>query len=382
MPMEQVHLVEALAAHLGIEVIAAVLEPARLEDFIGGQGHLLDAVGELVGVPTVLRVAAVGVDAAEDPQRHGGGDLMMKTVPGQRRVVGLDVHFDFVFQAVLMQEAEHSGAVVIVLVLGRLLGLGLDQQVTRKADLVLVLHHHAHKTPELFALALEVGVEQGFITLTTTPQHIVGALEPQRGIHRAEHLGGGEGEHLWVWVARRPGGKARVAEAIGSAPQQLDAGLFLMALQVVDHLREVVAVLLERAAFGRHIGVVKAVVVDAQLGKKLKRRLGLADRHLHRIATALPRAFERPHPKHIRPRPHEGMPVTSRHAQVLPHGLAEDQLVGVVVTKREGRGAGRAFEAHLLDTGEVRHGVFLIVLGGVWILATAPGRLIMKITKV
>ncbi|QDG59973.1 hypothetical protein NIBR502773_26805 [Pseudomonas sp. NIBRBAC000502773] len=51
------------------------------------------------------------------------------------------------------------------------------------------------------------------------------------------------------------------------------------------------------------------------------------------------------------------------------------------MAKGEGGIAAGTFEANLVDTGEVRHGVFLIVLGGVWILATAPGPLIMKITK-
>jgi hypothetical protein len=76
------------------------------------------------------------------------------------------------------------------------------------------------------------------------------------------------------------------------------------------------------------------------------------------------------------------VPITGGHAQVLAHRFAEDQFIGVVVAKGERGVAGRAFEADLLDTGEVRHGVFLIVLGGVWILATALGLPIMKITKV
>ncbi|MDF9769433.1 hypothetical protein OKW09_001718 [Pseudomonas rhodesiae] len=150
---------------------------------------------------------------------------------------------------------------------------------------------------------------------------------------------------------------------------------------MVDHLRKVVAVLLERTAFWRHIGVVKTVIVDAQLGEKLKGCLGLADGHIHRLTAALPRALEGAHPEHIGARPHEGVPITRGHAQVLAHRFAEDQLVGVVMAKGEGSIAVGAFEANLLDTGEVRHGVFLIVLGGVWILATAPRPPIMKITK-
>lgn len=81
--MEQINLIEALAANLGVEVVPAILEPASLEDFIGGQGHFFDAVGELIGVPAVLRITAVGIDAAENTQRDGCCNLVMKAMTGQ-----------------------------------------------------------------------------------------------------------------------------------------------------------------------------------------------------------------------------------------------------------------------------------------------------------
>jgi hypothetical protein len=104
---------------------------------------------------------------------------------------------------------------------------------------------------------------------------------------------------------------------------------------VIDHLREVVAVFLERAAFGCHVGVVKAVVIDTQLGEKLKGRSpcrwpGPSARR------CAPRALEGAHAKHIRPWPDEGVPITGGHAQVLAHRFAEDQFIGVVVAKGEG----------------------------------------------
>ncbi|MNN25709.1 hypothetical protein D3C81_1391940 [compost metagenome] len=116
-----------------------------------------------------MRIATVGVDAAENPQRNGRGNLVMEAMPGQGRVVGLDVDLDFVLQPELLKKAEHGGAVVIVLVFGRLLRLGFDQQVAGETDLVLVLDHHAHKAAELFAFTLQVRVEQGFVAFATAP---------------------------------------------------------------------------------------------------------------------------------------------------------------------------------------------------------------------
>ncbi len=164
---------------------------------------------------------------------------------GQCGVVGLDIDLDLVFQAVLLQKTEHRGAVVIVLMFGRLLWLGLDQQITLETDLVLVFNDHAHETTELFAFTLEVGIEQGFVAFATAPQHVVGPFETLGGIHCAEHLGRGVGEHFRVRVAGSACGEAWVAEAVGRAPQQFYAALLLMALQVIDHVLEVVAIFLQ-----------------------------------------------------------------------------------------------------------------------------------------
>src|SRR6185369_13543458 len=65
--MEQVVAAHALAAQLRVEVEPAAREPARPDDLVQGERELVDRVRELVGVPAVLCVAAVGVDAAEQP---------------------------------------------------------------------------------------------------------------------------------------------------------------------------------------------------------------------------------------------------------------------------------------------------------------------------
>ena len=65
--------------------------------------------------------------------------------------------------------------VEIVLVLGRLLRLRLDQDRALEADLLLVLDDHRQEAAELRQLALHVGVEERLVTLAPAPQNVVRA---------------------------------------------------------------------------------------------------------------------------------------------------------------------------------------------------------------
>jgi hypothetical protein len=61
---------------------------------------------------------------------------VLEGVAGQRRVVGLDVELEVLLEAVGAQEGDPAGDVEVVLVLGRLLRLGLDQELALEADLL------------------------------------------------------------------------------------------------------------------------------------------------------------------------------------------------------------------------------------------------------
>jgi hypothetical protein len=75
-------------------------------------------------------------------------------------VVDFDVDPHFLRQTVLLQEGEHGGDVAVVLVLGGLEGLGLDEDRALEADAVLVLHDHGEEAAVVIELALQVGVEK------------------------------------------------------------------------------------------------------------------------------------------------------------------------------------------------------------------------------
>ena len=128
------------------------MPPARRISY-SGSDEVLDRVRELVGVPAVLRVAAVGVDAAQHPVGGRERDLVVEAVAGQRGVVRLDVDPVLALEAVADEEAVDGRDVVVVLVLGRLHRLGLDEQLALEADLVLVLGDEVQEPGELLALA-------------------------------------------------------------------------------------------------------------------------------------------------------------------------------------------------------------------------------------
>ena len=149
--------------------------------------------------------------AAEDPVRDRVGDLVVEAVPGQRRVVRLDVDPVLALEAVADEEAVDGRDVVVVLVLGRLHRLRLDEQLPVEPDLVLVLGDEVQEPGELVALALEVGVEQGVVALAAAPQHVVLAAEALGDLEHVLDLGRGVGEDLGIGVGRGAGLVARVA---------------------------------------------------------------------------------------------------------------------------------------------------------------------------
>lgn len=59
----------------------------------------------------------------------------------------------------------------------RLLRLGLNIEVAVKSDASAIFHSHAHKRSYVFLLKFNIGVQQSFVALSSTPEHIAPAAE-------------------------------------------------------------------------------------------------------------------------------------------------------------------------------------------------------------
>ena len=117
-------------------------------------------------------------------------------------MVRLDVDAVLALEAVRDEEAVDGRDVVVVLVLGRLHRLGLDEELAPEPDPVLVLGDEVQEPGELGALAPEVRVEQRVVALAATPQHVVLAAEPLGDLEHVLDLRRGVGEDLGIGVGR------------------------------------------------------------------------------------------------------------------------------------------------------------------------------------
>ena len=174
-----------------------------------------------------------------------------KRMPGEHRVALLDVDLHLVLEPVALQEAVHRRHVVVVLVLGRLLRLRLDQDRALEADLVLVLDDQVEEPAELVELALQVGVEQRLVALAAAPEHVVRAAQPMRHVEHVFTCRGRVGEHFRIGIGRRARHVAAVGEQVRRAPEQLDAGLAIFRSKLSTICVEVLRVLGEARALGR-----------------------------------------------------------------------------------------------------------------------------------
>src|SRR6478736_3162327 len=342
--VEQVFGIHALTAQLGVEIHAARTEPAALQDRVHHEADFGDVVRELVGVPTEQRVAAVHVDAAEEAVGDRVSHFVLEAVAGEDGVVGFDVDLVFLLQAVALEEGVHGGTVEVVLVLGRLFRLRLDQERALEADLGLVLGHQGQEAAELIALALHVGVEQGLVAFTPTPEHVILTLERERHVQRLAHLSGRVGEDFRIGIGGSATHVARVAEQVGGAPQELHARACHLALGASDQTVEVSVALLQGSALGSHVAIVEGVERRAELLEELEGDLQLQLRGLDRVLDLEPRPIEGTSPEHVTARPRERVPVADGAAEVLGHALAQDLLVLVVVLERKRVRAVFAFE--------------------------------------
>jgi hypothetical protein len=87
------------------------------------------------------------------------------------------LNLKMLLQAVGAQEGDAAGDVEVVLVLGRLLRLGLDEELALEADALGVVDRHVDERGEVVLLALQVGVEERLVTLAAAPEDVVFAAE-------------------------------------------------------------------------------------------------------------------------------------------------------------------------------------------------------------
>ena len=268
---EDILKIGGVAARLGVEVGAAVLEASAADDFHHGLRQLVVVDGELVCVPSVLLVAAIGVDAAQHAGIHGAGQFVLEGVSGQSGVVHLDVHLEVLVQAVSAQEADNGLCVNIVLVLGGLHGLRFYEEGALEAFCSGIVAGSAQHGGQVFLLTLLVGIQQGHVAFATAPEDIACAAQLDGGVDGVLYLHNCAGYYVEVGIRGGAVHVALVAEDVGRAPEQLDVGELLHLLEgIVGNDLHALFVFLDGGTLLDEVHVVEAEVVNAQLVHQLE----------------------------------------------------------------------------------------------------------------
>src|SRR5687767_8627658 len=100
----------------------------------------------------------------------------------QSGVIRFDIDLHILLEAVLEQKAVNGGGVEVILMLGRLVRFGLDENRALESDPVLVVNYESEESAHLVELSFEIGVQQGVIAFTASPHDVVLAPEALRRI--------------------------------------------------------------------------------------------------------------------------------------------------------------------------------------------------------
>ena len=228
-----------------------------------------------------------------------------------------------------------AAAVVVVLMLSRLLGLGFEVELPLEADLLGIVDGHVHELGEVLELALHVGVPEGLIAFAAAPERVAMAAKLLGDLQGLLHLRRGEGERIGVGTSGGAVDVAGIAEQIGRPPEQLDAGPLHLFLDDLDYGVEVLVALGQRGAFGGDVAIVEAEERGRQFLHELEGHADPFLGHRHIVAATLPGPEHGAGAKRVGTTAAHGVPVSDTEAEMIFHGLAGHDLGFVVVTERQ-----------------------------------------------
>src|SRR5690554_5337943 len=102
---------------------------------------------------------------------------MLEGMPGQCRMVCLNIEFKISIQSVVTQKANSRGRIEIILMLHWFLGFGFNIEITSKTNGTAILYRHFHQSGNIIKLQLHICVKKRLIALTSAPEHITFAIK-------------------------------------------------------------------------------------------------------------------------------------------------------------------------------------------------------------
>ena len=289
MSNEQILKIGRVTTDLSIEVGTAITQTTVADDFHHSLCQLEVVDGELVGIPSILSITTVSVNRTQHTCVNSTSQLMLEGMTSQCGVVHLDVHLEVLIQAMCLQETDNGLSVNIILVLRRLHGLRLNKECALESLAACIVASHAKHHGHVLLLSLLVGVQQAHVTLTTTPEHIVGTTELNGSIDRILNLNDSTSYDVEVRVGRSTVGITLVTKDISGTPKQFDVGELLhLLLSIVGDGLHALFILSDGGSLLNEVYIVEAEVLNTQLIHDLEASVHLILGPLNRAFSLVP----------------------------------------------------------------------------------------------
>ena len=158
---------------------------------------------ELIGIPSVLIVSAVGINGAQHAVVDRHCQFMLEGMSGQRSMVDFDVHLEILVQTVCLQKADNRFGIHVILVLGGFHRLGFNEEGTGKSFAAGIVACQGQHLCQMFLFALLVRVEKGHISFAATPENIIHTAQLDCGIDGILDLDSSTGHDIKVRIRCR-----------------------------------------------------------------------------------------------------------------------------------------------------------------------------------
>src|SRR6516225_70741 len=118
MCMKNVLQVGGIPSCLGIKIYSTPAKSACLKYDKHGLHQVIEVNGELIGIPAVLGITPVGINASQQAGVRGYLQFVLEGMAGKSGVIHFYVQFEILIQPVMTKKSNHRGSGVIILVLG------------------------------------------------------------------------------------------------------------------------------------------------------------------------------------------------------------------------------------------------------------------------
>ena len=271
-------------------------------------------------------------------------------------MVDFDIKFEIFVQPKMTQEADDCFGIVVVLVLGRLHGFGLNEKRAFKPIFSSIISSHGQELAKVFFFTLHVCVEQGHIAFSTSPEYVIFSTQLDGGIYCIFHLRSRKSYRAKVRVGGSTIHVAWIAKHVGSTPEELHTTCLLVGCSIGSDGLHAAFVGRQGWALFDQVYIVEAVIIHPYFIEKFKGSIHFVFCTLHWIGACVPRMHNSTWTKRISTGTAEGVPIGNSKFKVLLHRLSGDDTVRVVVAKGKWVVAFFSFKLDFSYLGKIRVG--------------------------